>query len=330
MQPGPGSQVVTGEAVALDLRPAAIPSRIVAGALDALFQVGLLIVMALVIGVSTGWTSDAGLAALSILTLVLVLIAYPVGFETVMRGRTPGKAVMGLRVVRDDGGPIGFRHALVRGLAGAFLERPGITFFVAGVLTSLLNSQSKRLGDLLAGTVVLQERVPSEGGALAVMPPPLAGWAADLDLSGLSDELALQARQFLSRADELTPAARDELGGRLVRAVSAAVSPAPPPGTPGWAVLSAVLAERRRREEVRLGRRRADAGRSGSGGPQPGDGAPPGYGAPAGSGAPAPAGASAHPAPPAGRPAHAAVSGEGQPTSQEPPQPGPGGFAVPS
>ena len=72
----------------------------------------------------------------------------------------------------------------------------------------------KRVGDLLAGTVVMRERVPVRGGAVAEMPPPLAGWAAGLDLSGLSDGLALSARQFVSRADQMTPTAREELGGR--------------------------------------------------------------------------------------------------------------------
>ena len=195
--------------------------------------------------------SEAAGQALSIIVLVLVLVVYPVTFETLLRGRTPGKAAMGLRVVRDDGGPIGFRHALVRGLTGGFLERPGITLFVAAVVSSLLNPQGKRLGDLLAGTVVLRERVPARGGAVAEMPPQLAGWAAGLDLSGLPDELALSARQFASRAAKMTPAAREELGGRLVRAVTDAVGPAPV-GTPGWAVLAAVLAERRRRETERL------------------------------------------------------------------------------
>ena len=86
---------------------------------------------------------------------------------------------------------------------------------------------------------------------MAEMPPQLAGWAAGLDLSGLSDALALSVRQFVSRADQLTPAAREDLGGRLVASVTEAVGPAPS-GTPGWAVLSAVLAERRRREQERL------------------------------------------------------------------------------
>jgi hypothetical protein len=116
----------------------------------------------------------------------------------------------------------------------------------------LLNDRNKRLGDLLAGTVVLQERVAVRGGAVAEMPPQLAGWAAGLDLARLPDGLALSVRQFVARSDQLTDAAREELGGRLVQAVTDAVGP-PPPGTPGWAVLAAVLAERRRRESERLG-----------------------------------------------------------------------------
>ena len=245
------AQLVIGEAVVLDLRPAALPSRVVAGTIDAALQFAVLLVIGGIVTATSLNLSAAAGQALSILLLVVTFIVYPVTFETLLRGRTPGKAVMGLRVVRDDGGPIGFRQALVRGLAGAFLERPGVTVFVGGVVTCLLNSQSKRIGDLLAGTVVLRERVAVRGGQLATMPPQLAGWAAGLDLSGISDPLALSARQFVSRADQLTPAAREQVGGRLVDAVTAAVGPAPT-NTPGWAVLSAVLAERRRRETDRL------------------------------------------------------------------------------
>ena len=245
------SQLVTGEAVALDLRPAALPSRVLAGLVDAVLQLLVLLVVSGLASAVSVDLSEAATGALGIVVVVVVLIAYPVICETLSRGRTPGKAVMGLRVVRDDGGPIGFRQALVRGLAGAFLERPGITLFTAFVVTSLLNEQHKRVGDLLAGTVVLRERVTARGGGMAVMPPPLAGWAAGLDLGRLPDGLALSARQFLARADDLTDAAREDLGGRLVQAVTQAVGP-PPPGTPGWAVLAAVLAERRRREGERL------------------------------------------------------------------------------
>ena len=250
------TEVVTGEAVALDLRTAALPSRVVAALADGVLQVLLLVVAGIAFAVSSVDVSEAVAATLFIVLLVLVLAVYPVAFETLWRGRTPGKALMGLRVVRDDGGPVGFRQALVRGLSGAFLEKPGVTSFVLPVVVSLLNAQGKRVGDLLAGTVVVRDRVRVQGHAVAVMPPPLAGWARTLELSGLPDGLALSVRQFVARAPGLTPAAREDVGGRLVAAVRACTAPPPPPGTPGWAFLAAVLAERTRRETERLMRPR--------------------------------------------------------------------------
>ena len=84
------------------------------------------------------------------------------------------------------------------------------------------------------------------------MPPALAGWAATLQLSGLDDGTAETARQYLSRYYTLTPAARTEFGQRIAAAVAAQVSPAPPPGAAPPDYLSAVLAERRAREQARI------------------------------------------------------------------------------
>ncbi len=250
------TDVVTGEAVALDLRTAALPSRVVAALADGVLQLLLVVVVGIAFAISSLDVSEAVAATLFIVLLVLVLAVYPIAFETLWRGRTPGKALMGLRVVRDDGGPIGFRQALVRGLAGAFLEKPGVTSFVLPVVVSLLNRHGKRVGDLLAGTLVVRDRVRVQGHAVAVMPPPLAGWARTLELTALPDPLALSVRQFVARAPGLTPAAREDVGGRLVAAVRACTAPPPPPGTPGWAFLAAVLAERTRRETERLMRPR--------------------------------------------------------------------------
>lgn len=247
------TQLVTGEAVALDLRPAALPSRLVAAALDGLAQSVLLFGFSLLLAATTsGGLSSAAMAALTIVMLVLVLAGYSIAFESLWRGRTPGKAAMGLRVVRDDGGPVAFRQALVRGLAGLFLEKPGLTLFSGAVVSSLLNRDSKRLGDLLAGTIVLQERIPSKVSPPVPMPPPLQAWAEGLDLSGLPNDLAQSVRSFIARTPELTDRARDDLGGKLVAAVGAVVTPPAPPGTPGWAYLAAILAERRRRAELQL------------------------------------------------------------------------------
>lgn len=244
-----GSQFVTGEAVALDVGVAALPSRAVARFVDLVAQGTLLVVLALLAAVSGASSSEAANATLGLLAFVLALLAYPIAFETLLRGRTPGKMAMGLRVVRDDGGPVGFRQCFVRGLSTVV---DLLTLFVPSVACMLLGAQSKRIGDLLAGTVVAQERVSTRGGQVAMMPRGLAGWAGTLELSRLSDDLALSVRQFVARAPELTPAAREDLGGRLVQAVREVTAPPPPPDVPGWAFLAAVLAERRRREEQRL------------------------------------------------------------------------------
>lgn len=215
--------------------------------IDAVAQFFLLLILNLALArMLDGTDTDLQLAAV-LVVLVTVVFGYPIVFETFWRGRTPGKAAVGLRVVRDDGAPERFRHAVARGLLMPF-ECWGLA-----LLVSVLNQRSKRIGDMLAGTVVVQQRVPGTRTGLAVpMPPPLMQWASTLDLSRVSDELALSCRQFLGRQHELHPGARDAMGAQLVAAVQAVVSPPPPPGTPGWAYLSAVVAERRRREEWRM------------------------------------------------------------------------------
>ena len=242
------TEIVTGEAVALDVRPARLGSRLLAKLLDFIIQSIALTFLLYLVG--QFGTDDAAAAAIQISLIVVILIGYPLLLETFWRGRTVGKLALGLRVVRDDGGPIRFRHALVRALVGAFVDF-GITFGGGAVLCSLLHPQGKRIGDVAAGTLVVQERIPSQAGVVAVMPPSLAGWAASADLSGVTPALAASARQLIARERQLNPQAREELGSRVVAALAAAVSPPPPPGTPGWAFVQAVLAERRRREEQR-------------------------------------------------------------------------------
>jgi uncharacterized RDD family membrane protein YckC len=241
------SQLVTGEAVVLDIRTAGVPSRALAALIDGVVQGILMLLGTFLVGVAAQWASPAATGGLLIAVVLMVWLGYPVALETLMRGRTLGKMALGLRVVRDDGGATGFRHAITRGLLGLFVEKPGITLGFAGLLTALLNERGKRLGDLLAGTVVVQERVGSSRTDTIVMPAPLAGWAQSLDLSALPDDLAESARAYVGRVHSLTPQAQADLGGRLASAVAAVVTPEPPPGVPPWAYLSAVLAERRRR-----------------------------------------------------------------------------------
>ncbi|WP_033295071.1 RDD family protein [Amycolatopsis jejuensis] len=247
------SDLVTGEAVVLDLRVAKLASRAVAMLLDVLVQGALLLLAVVALGLTAGSLDSALAVALLLTVFVLVVIGYPVLFETLSRGRSLGKLALGLRVVRVDGGPISFRHALTRALAGFFVDFWALGFLGAvAVIVSLTSSDGRRVGDYLAGTLVIRERVPESAQALLLMPPGLEGWAAQLDLSRLSDDLAMAARQFLSRYHELRPEAVASLGFSLSQQVSAVVGVPVPYGMPPWVFLTAVLAERRNRDHARI------------------------------------------------------------------------------
>ena len=158
---------------------------------------------------------------------------------------------MGLRVVRDDGGPIRFRHALVRALLG--VVEFWLTSGVVAVLVSLLHSQGKRVGDILAGTGVIRERTPRANTVpLLLMPPALAHWAATANVDRVPPELVLASRQLLGRMSTLQPASGYGFATELARQVWPFLRPPPPAGTPADALLAAVVAERRRREDWRL------------------------------------------------------------------------------
>lgn len=247
------SDLVTGEAVELDLQHARLASRGLAFAIDVLLQFLVLVVLYAI--VFTGADVDTPLLLTIVFVIaVFVLVGYPVTCEALTRGRTVGKLALGLQVVRDDGGPVRFRHALVRGLTGFFVDfwALGLLGFVA-VIVSLFSKTGKRVGDYLAGTVVINVRSPQPQVGEIGMPPQLTEWAAQLDLSRVPDGLALAIRQYLGRFHTLAPESRAILGSRLVAEVADAIGTPCPPGVPPWAYLSAVVAERRNREAAKLG-----------------------------------------------------------------------------
>nr|WP_179968558.1 RDD family protein [Mycolicibacterium helvum] len=241
--------VVTGDAVVLDVQIAQLPVRAVSALIDiAVMIIGYII--GVILWATTITQFDEALsAAVLIIFTVLVIVGYPVAFETATRGRTLGKMAMGLRVVSDDGGPERFRQALFRALAG-FVEIWMLTGGPA-VICSLISPRGKRIGDVFAGTVVISERGPKLPPP-PVMPPALTWWASSLELSALTPEQAELARQFLARAPQLAPDVRNEMAYRIAGDIASRISPPPPPGVPPQYVLAAVLAERHRRELARL------------------------------------------------------------------------------
>ncbi len=242
--------LVTGEAVALDLPAASLAARMVSGLLDVLVTGLLLLLTALVLGVATAGTSDALAGAAWIGTLVVVFLVYPTTVEGLTRGRSLGKAVVGLRTVRDDAGPISAQHAFVRALV-AVVEVYALTG-VPAFFSAMLSTRGKRLGDYAAGTYVVRERFRLDLPPPVPMPPELAAWAARADIAALPAALALAVRQLLSRPH--VGSSRAALADQLARETAAYVAPAPPAGTPPEAFLAAVVAARRERDTARLAR----------------------------------------------------------------------------
>ncbi|MEH0578292.1 MULTISPECIES: RDD family protein [Streptomyces] len=290
------SELVTGEAVALELRPARLPSRALATLLDLVVAFVVYIVVSIALVASTASLDEAARIALSIATFLLVLVGGPIAVETLSHGRSLGKMACGLRVVRDDGGPIRFRHALVRGAIG--VVEILLTIGVVACIASLVSARGRRLGDVFAGTLVVRERVPAGRSGVVPPPPPwLAGRFQGLDLSAVPDGLWLAIRQYLGRMSQLDPQVGWAMAERLAGDLAVCTGAPVPPGVPPAAYLAAVVQERQGREARRAfgsgpvggppvaggGGRVVDVG-AGNYGPSAS------YGRPAPSGSPAPSG----------------------------------------
>ncbi|GAA3588295.1 RDD family protein [Klugiella xanthotipulae] len=247
--------LITGEAVALSVRPAGFILRGAGLMIDVLvtllFTGALLLAASLALAASD---ADEALARTAVLSCIVIgLVVMPTLVELLTTGRSLGKLATGVRIVRDDGGAIQFRHAFIRALVG-FAE-----IYATGgggaALTGLLSPTTKRLGDLMAGTYAQHERVPHPTSRPAFLPPELVGWAQVADVAPLPDPLARRIGQFLANAPRMLPEARSTVAAGLAVEVSPYISPAP--GGEPLAALQAVMSIRRQRETAALAREAA-------------------------------------------------------------------------
>jgi uncharacterized RDD family membrane protein YckC len=242
--------IITGEAVVLELRPASFAARALGLLLDVLFNIILLVLILLGVAAAGQDLDEAAMRALTLVSVLFCFVILPVAVETLTRGLSLGKLAAGLRVVRDDGGAIRFRHAVIRGLTGfleIYLTLGGLALGVA-----LFNSRSKRLGDVLAGTYALRRRVPVEVPVRVLVPPQLQAWASSADIGRIPDATARQAAQFIRQAGRMAPLSAAGMAASVATELAGHVAPPPPPGTSPEQYLAAVTAERRHRELARL------------------------------------------------------------------------------
>ena len=207
--------IQTPENVAFGYQIAGIGSRFLASLLDTLvvglLQIVILIVLTLIIRLFDGSAFSGQIAAwvYAIFGLVAAIFywGYYVFFEMLWNGQTPGKRWVGLRVIRSDGTPITLSEALIRNLARLVDFLPAA--YGIGIVTMFIDKQSRRLGDLAAGTLVVQDRAPITMQDLAVKRTVhLRPWA-NVSLDGFpverltNNDLSL-IEDFLMRRDQLT------------------------------------------------------------------------------------------------------------------------------
>jgi uncharacterized RDD family membrane protein YckC len=235
--------IVTPEAVVLDFETASVGSRALAQVVDVFVRFGLLLVLSILVQSVATVTGETLGIIIAVIGGFFILFGYPVLLEVRWNGQTVGKRALNLRVVTIEGAPVGIRHASVRAML-AVVDFVAIPIGLIATVSVLLSRRNQRLGDLLAGTIVLREGT----GATFPVPvsfPPLPGYegyARTLDVGGVTPEQYALLRSFLIRVNELTPDARAHLARRLAVPLARSMHHTPPPGMHDEAFLVSVAA----------------------------------------------------------------------------------------
>jgi uncharacterized RDD family membrane protein YckC len=198
----------TPEQIALEFPLAGAGSRFLAIALDTVLQVAGFLVLGL-IALGALWLRSTGFASLATWTAAVLVFAafllyygYYAAFESIWVGQTPGKRVLRIRVISVSGQPITPYAAILRNLLRIVDQLPGI--YAVGVLSIFFTDRNQRLGDIVAGTVVVQEHELPRGGPI----PALAPETVRLGANRLSVDEIEVIEAFLARRTDLPDYAR--------------------------------------------------------------------------------------------------------------------------
>jgi uncharacterized RDD family membrane protein YckC len=220
--------VATGESVAFTYELAGLGSRFFAVFIDMTIQIAV-VVAAFIVLAWIGSTAPGGggkivplqkleravLIALGALAGFLLFFGYFIFFEWRFGGRTPGKRLLGIRVVRDGGFPLDFTGAVVRNVV-RILEL-ALGFYAVSALATLLSPFNRRLGDMAAGTIVVRDnRFERARGAPERYEPRERD---DSVVDGLSDVERDLIRRYADRRATLNLDARTAVAGQIAAAV---------------------------------------------------------------------------------------------------------------
>lgn len=206
-------RIDTPEGISIEVTLAGLGSRLGAALVDLLIQGALLLALTLALSLAGSVVSgDLGVFLMGIGTLLIavIVLGYYIVFESLNGGRTPGKAAMGISVATVDGTALTVGAVTLRTLMRLVDFLPGL--YAAGALAIAVTPRNQRLGDLVANTVVIRNRLPTTAAGGDLTPPvPLQGW----DVSAVTAAEVALIRRYLQRRGDLTSDADRRLAGDL-------------------------------------------------------------------------------------------------------------------
>lgn len=226
-------QLDTPEHVSLSYEVADIGSRFLAALIDTLIMTLSFVLIALTVAAAFtalmvtetigfgDYLDDSLVLWLLVLWQVfsfLLLWGYYVFFEMILNGQSPGKRVLKLRVIRQDGYPIGLSNSVVRNIVRIVDFLPA--YYLLGVIVMLLNSRARRLGDLAAGTIVVKERLDYSASALQVDFALQDGDRVP-NIERLDQADYRLVKEYFLRRDSLPMARSDALARRIAEGIAA-------------------------------------------------------------------------------------------------------------
>ena len=231
-QPNPSSSepsftehhsIETPEQIDLQFAIAGLGSRFLALAIDTLLQLAISAAAGIVLLSLIGVLRASGLGILwitacSIAFFFLLYFGYFAIFEIMWGGQTPGKRIIGIRAMKETGRPLTPAEVIARNLLRIVDQLPG--FYAVAIVTAMLNSQGKRLGDFVAGSLVIKEK------ALGDLRRPWASFPASLSdfplgASRLTTEECALVDTFLARSQDLAPDVRTRMADEVLRRIAA-------------------------------------------------------------------------------------------------------------
>jgi uncharacterized RDD family membrane protein YckC len=219
--------IETPEQIALEFPLAGIGSRFLAFAIDTVLQFVLYLAGTFALAATAkyaagafrwlNWIPVSWLPALSILFVFCIYWGYFAAFEILWRGQTPGKRLTGIRVIKDTGRPINVFEGIGRNLLRAVDGLPGLYF--VGLVSMMISKRNQRLGDYLAGSIVVHEKRADEAR------PEWAGSGAGSDtgarLQAITPEELVLIETYLQRRDSFYLGIREQTARQIAERVTA-------------------------------------------------------------------------------------------------------------